>query len=100
MKAFLLASILLCATSAAHAQQACATREAMLEKLAKDFDEAPAAVGMTANGDFLLELLTSHDGASWTLMISDTNGRSCLVAAGKDWQFLNAPTEPVIGDGI
>jgi hypothetical protein len=50
-------------------------------------DEEPVALGVTNNGS-LIEVLTSDDGSTWTMMISQPNGSSCLVAAGKGWEQL------------
>jgi hypothetical protein len=33
-------------------------------------------------------VLTSDDGATWTIIVSMPNGMSCLLAAGEDWQVV------------
>jgi hypothetical protein len=64
---------------------ACSQRDEVLAQLGKKYQEAPTAVGLANNGG-LLEVLTSADGSTWTLILSMPNGTSCLMAAGESWQ--------------
>ena len=73
--------------AAAPASPPCAPRPELLKQLAKQFNEEPAALGLTSNGS-LIELLTSDDGETWTIMITQPKGPSCLVAAGASWEQL------------
>ncbi len=84
--AALLSAILLPAVAVA--QSPCATRAAVLDHLARDYDESPVAVGLTAGGG-MIELLTDASGASWTLIVTSPQGRSCLVTAGEAWRRLD-----------
>jgi len=65
--------------------QICGTRTEILAELTKRYSEAPVAVGL-ANSGVLVEVLSSDKGATWTIIVSQPNGTSCLVAAGKEWQ--------------
>ena len=65
----------------------CAARADLLKQLSTRFKEEPVALGLTNNGS-LVELLTSEKGSTWTIMISQPNGASCLVAAGEGWEEL------------
>lgn len=49
------------------------------------YGELSAGVGLNSDGR-LTELLTSKDGATWTLIVTSPNGVSCLVASGESWQ--------------
>src|SRR5262245_43931526 len=73
--------------AAATGSPACASRPEFLKQLSDRFHEAPIALGVTNNGS-LIEVLTSDDGSTWTMMVSQPNGSSCLVAAGKGWEQL------------
>lgn len=64
---------------------ACSDREDVLAQLGNKYKEAPSAVGLANNGG-LIEVLTSDDGATWTIIVSMPNGTSCLLAAGENWQ--------------
>ena len=43
------------------------------------------AFGVTANGG-LLEVLTTKDGSTWTIILSTPRGLTCLTAAGEGWR--------------
>jgi hypothetical protein len=65
----------------------CGSRPEILKQLSKRFKEAPVALGLAKNGS-VLEVLTSDDGETWTIMVSQPNGSSCLVAVGEGWEEL------------
>lgn len=91
--------VLGCAAAVAFAApRVCAERAEMLLRLGDRFSEAPIAVGMT-NGGHLLEIITSETGSTWTAIMSASNGTSCLVAAGEDWQAREWKAPAKIGDG-
>ncbi len=62
----------------------CVKRSDFLAYLERQFDERPAAFGVTAGG-WLLELVASASG-SWTIIVTMPNGTSCGIASGSDWQ--------------
>ena len=68
----------------ASAQMACAKRTDILSRLDGQYSEAPVAMGLANNGG-VIEVLSSPDGNTWTIIVTDTNGLSCLVAAGEYW---------------
>ncbi|CAH2408305.1 hypothetical protein [Mesorhizobium escarrei] len=63
----------------------CGSRPELLKQLSKRFNEAPSALGLAKDGS-IIEVLTSDDGSTWTIMISQPNGSSCLVAVGEGWE--------------
>lgn len=71
----------------AAAQALCAGRDELVADLERKFAEVPESMGLSGNGK-LFELFSSRDGATWTLVLSDPNGTSCIVAAGKAWLRL------------
>ena len=75
------------ATAQGHAQQ-CDKRAKVLGHLAQKYREAPIAVGVTNSGG-LVEVLTTGDGNTWTIIVSNPDGMSCLVAAGEGWRKIN-----------
>jgi hypothetical protein len=78
------AALALLVTEAA-AQSACNQREDVIGHLAKKYGEAPVALGVTNKGG-LVEVLTTGDGNTWTIIVSQPNGTSCMVAAGEGWR--------------
>ena len=67
--------------------QHCDQRAKVLGHLAQKYHEAPIAVGVTSSGG-IVEVLTTGDGQTWTIILSDPNGTSCLIAAGEGWRTL------------
>lgn len=43
--------------------------------------------GLTVTGQ-LMELFTTEDGSTWTMVLTDPDGTACLVAAGEHWMKI------------
>lgn len=65
----------------------CGPRDSVVKALTDKFHEAPTAIGISDNGS-LVEVLASADGATWSILLTQPDGTSCLVAAGESWQPL------------
>ena len=77
----------------AFAQQVCGPHTAIVKNLAKIHSEIPQAIGISSEGA-LLEVLVSSTG-TWTILVTDPNRMTCLVATGQDWESLPViPTGP------
>ena len=70
----------------ANAQAVCGKRDALLKQLADGYKEAPVAMGLDSNGR-VVELATSETG-TWTILMTGTEGITCLVAVGKAWENI------------
>ena len=68
----------------ARAQEACVVRADAVAQLGKNFGEAVEARGLAENGKAMVEVFTSRNG-SWTIVATNVNGRSCVVASGEAW---------------
>ena len=81
-------------SSPAHAQLKCGDRigrrPEALNHLSTKYHEAPVGVGLATNGG-VVEVLSTLDGKTWTIIVTMPNGKSCLIAAGQDWESV----EPV-----
>ncbi len=69
------------------AQMACDKRAEVMTHLERKYSEAPVALGVANNGG-LVELLTTKEGATWTLIITLPSGMTCLLAAGESWESI------------
>lgn len=78
--------------SPAAGQVVCNTRDAVLERLATKYQEFPVAGGVTNSGG-LVEVFTTPDGRTWSIIVTLPNGMSCLIAAGEGWR-TKKPVEP------
>ncbi len=77
------------------APSACAKRDALLSQLANRYGEVPVAIGV-ANGR-LVELLTAKDGITWTIILTNPQGVSCLIASGDGWRPITpVSTDPAV----
>ncbi len=65
----------------------CAQRASIIGPLAEKFRESPIAIGVASTGG-IIEVLTTGDGGTWTIIVSYPNGTSCLIAAGAGWRAL------------
>ena len=63
----------------------CGARPDVVELLASDFREQPSSVGVTGDGQ-LIEVLTSEENETWSILLTDRRGQSCIVATGEGWQ--------------
>ncbi len=73
-------------STAAAAQPVCGSHGTVAENLNKGYAEAPVSMGVTTSGS-VIEVFASENG-TWTLVITQPNGLSCLIAAGLDWESL------------
>ena len=72
-------------------QSPCSTRTKMVELLTNRYQEAKTAMGLISNRG-VIELYVSASG-SWTMLITSSNGKACILAAGKYWQTTVAAPE-------
>jgi hypothetical protein len=85
--AALAAAGFLAATGSAFAEEIqCAKRDLLIGLLAKKYSETPVGTG-TINDDRYMQLFVSAQG-SWTVIVTKTDGQSCIVAAGRNWEAL------------
>lgn len=67
----------------------CGQRTTVLDYLSAKYSEKPIAMGIAANGG-LIEVLTSIEGSTFTIIVTMPEGQTCMVAAGEGWE--NLPT--------
>jgi len=67
----------------------CSSREAVAQRLAQGYGEAPVAAGVAADGA-LIELYLSATG-SFTLVVTRPGGLACLMAVGEGWEPVSRP---------
>ncbi len=77
----------------AAAQSVCANRDELTGKLSAKYSEQLVSAGLqSASG--LVEVWTSSEGATWTILMSRPDGISCIVASGTDW-YSQEPQAPL-----
>jgi len=73
----------------------CGQRATVLNYLSAKYSEKPIAMGIAANGG-LIEVLTSKDGTTFTIIVTMPEGDTCMVAAGQGWENLTDAVRPQI----
>ena len=65
----------------------CHNASEIAKQLSSKYDEAPVAFGLQSNGN-LLQVYSSEEKNTWTVVSTTPAGMSCIVAAGKRWESL------------
>ena len=79
--------------NAASAQQNCAPRGVVVDRLAEAFGESRQSIGMAQQGR-VVEVFASLDTGTWTITVTLPNGVTCLVASGQSFENLNEDLKP------
>ncbi len=76
--------------SASAAQnRSCDKRQSVIGHLANKYKEATVAIGVTNTGA-LVEVLSTGDGLTWTIIVSNPDGMTCLLATGEGWRSIHS----------
>ena len=70
-------------------QALCGERNALVERLEREFSETPQALGLSEDGA-LVEVMVSPTGG-WTILVTYPKRPSCVVATGEGWESLLVP---------
>lgn len=65
----------------------CHRHDFIANMLANKYQEHPIAFGLDSDGG-MVEIFTSPDGGTWTILVTGPNGQSCIVSAGRNWDNL------------
>jgi len=87
MSVVLAAGLILSTPAIGQQQAACAKRADIVKHMHKKYKEAPVAIGLANNGG-VLETLVGPKGKSWTIIITMPSGKTCMVAAGENWERI------------
>jgi hypothetical protein len=63
----------------------CHDYQKIAETLDKRYGETPVSLGLQTNGN-MLQVFTSPETGSWTILSVAPTGIGCIVAAGRNWQ--------------
>ena len=67
----------------------------IIEKLGEGYSEAPIARGLASSGG-MVEVFSSPDGETWTLLLTSPQGISCMMSEGQAWMAV----QPVLAGDI
>jgi hypothetical protein len=80
------AAMALAAAGSAQAQSVCGDRAEIIKVLGNKYQEMPKAFGIAGQRS-LVELFTSTTG-SWTMLMTQPQGVTCILATGQSWEEL------------
>ena len=81
----LLGALLSAVPLAALAEQSCAPRDVLTERLSGAYGEAFSGGGLQ-DADAVFEVWTSEKDGTWTILMTRSDGVSCIMAAGTAWR--------------
>ena len=64
------------------------THNHAMQSLANQYGEHLTGRGLASGGQAVVELLISEYG-SWSLIVTDIEGRTCIIRAGESWSEFN-----------
>jgi len=75
---------LLASTGYAQAASVCTERDSMISKLKKTYGETERGMGLSGS-KAMIELWSSEETGTFTIVMTSPDGMSCVVAAGNSW---------------
>ena len=75
----------------ASAQAVCGKRDSIIAQLKQKYGETRQSLGLQ-QGRGVVEIFASEETGSWTILVTDPRGHSCLMAAGEAFQ-VEQPAE-------
>lgn len=99
-RSFIFAGCVVGATGLASSAQAmsCAMRDTVVERLSSVYSEQLTAGGLqtSASSQSMVEVWSSPETGTFTVMMTNASGVSCIMASGTNW-FLDEITSPPKG---
>jgi hypothetical protein len=78
---------LMASSTLTQAQQNCAARDLVIERLANTYGETRQSIGLAQNNT-MVEVFASTTTGSWTITVTNASGLTCLVASGQAFERL------------
>ena len=88
------AALAFAAAAPAQAQSVCGDRAEIIKVLGSKYKEMPTAFGIAGQRN-LVELFTSTTG-SWTMLMTEPKGVTCILATGQSWEEV-PPNQKLTG---
>lgn len=88
MRIAAVALVAMVGANTAQAQFVCSDHDDLVARLAEAFQEKRIGYGLAGDAA-IIEVFVSASG-TWTMLMTDVRGRSCIVAAGDGWESIGA----------
>ena len=76
----------------AQMRMTCLDREMLVQRLETRYNESLNGAGLQGP-KIILEIWSSEDSGSFTILVTKPDGQSCIVASGLNWQTFDAPAK-------
>lgn len=87
---------LMASSTLSQAQQNCAARDLVIERLASAYGETRQSIGLAQNNT-MVEVFASATTGTWTITVTNASGVTCLVASGQAFERITE-TLPIPAD--
>ncbi len=71
----------------AGAQMVCGERKSVVAQLEEKYGETRRSIGVQ-DGRGIIEVYASDKTGTWTILVTNTDGKTCLMAAGEGFESL------------
>lgn len=88
---------LILATQAGWAAPRCGPRDEVVSALAETYSETRHAIGLAGGAEQVIEVFANTETGSWTIIVTQAQGITCLMAAGDQFEALTEAL-PARGD--
>lgn len=65
----------------------CGLHAAIVDTLSKKYGETPRGIGLVSNKG-VMQVFVSEEKGTWTIVMTNPQGKACLLAAGRGWEDL------------
>lgn len=93
MLRYAILALALTACAPAHAQNACGDRESVVDRLAEGYGETRRSIGLAPN-NAVLEMFASLETGTWTIIVTQASGLTCVVATGQAYEEFDPEIVP------
>lgn len=87
MRIALIVALIFFSTNAL-AQAVCGERSAILKQLDGKYKESPISIGLSANGSVVEVTRGPPPKHTWTILLTNPGGVTCLMAGGEHWEHV------------
>ncbi|SFJ34407.1 hypothetical protein [Celeribacter neptunius] len=71
------------------AQQNCGSRDQVLNRLESKYGESRQSIGLAPNSG-VVEVFASPETGTWTILMTQPDGTTCLIASGQAFEAMAA----------
>ena len=66
----------------------CGPRELIVEKLQEKWDEQLSSLALVEDGMKIMEIYSNEDTGSFTILLTDSDGQSCMILSGEEYAHI------------